>query len=128
MAIARVRQAQPSDRIELAKMRTLLWPDAIPEEHLKELDDALHNRMAGTLPAGDSGFPGRGWDVDRLPRSWTAISRRRVQSRTTSWIRGRLVRSRGVPKSRGGYRVDACGGRLGSFSGLHRNGVGRINR
>ena len=50
MAIARVRQAQPSDRIELAKMRTLLWPDAIPEEHLKELDDALHNRMAGTLP------------------------------------------------------------------------------
>ncbi len=50
MAMMTVRQAQLSDRNELAKMRALLWPDTAPDEHLKELDDALHNGSNGTLP------------------------------------------------------------------------------
>lgn len=50
MANMTVRQAQLSGRYELAKMRTLLWPDTSPEEHLKELDDFLRNGMTGTLP------------------------------------------------------------------------------
>jgi aminoglycoside 6'-N-acetyltransferase I len=50
MAIYKVRRAQGSDRHELVKMRPLLWPDASPEKHLKELDDALLSNLSGTLP------------------------------------------------------------------------------
>ena len=45
-----VRQAQRSDKDELAKMRALLWPEASIEEHRKELDSILRSRMNGTLP------------------------------------------------------------------------------
>jgi aminoglycoside 6'-N-acetyltransferase I len=51
MTTLRVRQAQPSDRDELARMRVLLWPDASLGEQLIELDGALNHRMPGTLPA-----------------------------------------------------------------------------
>jgi aminoglycoside 6'-N-acetyltransferase I len=50
MAIFTARQAQHSDRDELARMRVLLWPDGSFEEHLKELDAALNNRGTATLP------------------------------------------------------------------------------
>jgi aminoglycoside 6'-N-acetyltransferase I len=46
----RVRPAQPSDRSELARMRTLLWHGTQLEEHLRELDAALRGVMTGTLP------------------------------------------------------------------------------
>lgn len=45
-----VRQARRRDRDELAKMQALLWPAALPEELLKELDDALSHRAPGALP------------------------------------------------------------------------------
>ena len=46
----KIRQAHPSDKEELAKMRELLWPEASIEEHRKELDSILRSRMNGTLP------------------------------------------------------------------------------
>jgi aminoglycoside 6'-N-acetyltransferase I len=46
----KVRQAHPSDKEELAKMRELLWPEASIEDHHKELESALRFRMYGTLP------------------------------------------------------------------------------
>ena len=51
MTTPNIRQAQRSDRNELATMQGLLWPSAAPEELLKELDDALSHRTPGTLPA-----------------------------------------------------------------------------
>jgi aminoglycoside 6'-N-acetyltransferase I len=50
MATFTVRQAQHSDRDELAGTRTLLWPDTSLEGHLRELDGTLNKRMGGTLP------------------------------------------------------------------------------
>lgn len=50
MTILKVRQAQHSDRNELAAMRALLWPDTSLEEQLKELDDTLDKQVSGTLP------------------------------------------------------------------------------
>jgi aminoglycoside 6'-N-acetyltransferase I len=50
MTILKVRQAQHSDRNELAAMRALLWPDTSLEEQLKELDDTLDKQLSGTLP------------------------------------------------------------------------------
>jgi len=44
-----VRLAQPRDRMDLARMRALLWPEASIEEHASELDTALDGRQ-GTLP------------------------------------------------------------------------------
>ncbi len=46
----KVRQAEISDQQELARMRTLLWPDASMEAHRRELDAILRSRMNGTLP------------------------------------------------------------------------------
>jgi aminoglycoside 6'-N-acetyltransferase I len=46
----KVRQANGSDKNELAKMRALLWPEASIEEHRKELESVLRFRMYGTLP------------------------------------------------------------------------------
>lgn len=48
--MARVRQAQLSDRNELAKLRVLLWPEGSIEEHLRELAEVLATGMNGTLP------------------------------------------------------------------------------
>jgi aminoglycoside 6'-N-acetyltransferase I len=45
-----VRQAQISDRNELAKMRELLWPESSVEEHRKELEAVLQSGNYGTLP------------------------------------------------------------------------------
>jgi hypothetical protein len=50
MAFARVREVQPADRHEVAKMRALLWPEASVEEHLLELEHLLGHGMNGTLP------------------------------------------------------------------------------
>jgi aminoglycoside 6'-N-acetyltransferase I len=41
-----IRVAEESDRIQLAGMRALLWPDASFEDHLKELESA----PAGSMP------------------------------------------------------------------------------
>jgi aminoglycoside 6'-N-acetyltransferase I len=46
----KVRQAHPSDKDELAKLRELLWPEASIEDHGKELGSILRSRMYGTLP------------------------------------------------------------------------------
>ncbi len=45
-----VRQAQLSDQHQLAAMRHLLWPDATPEEHRREIDSILRSGKYGTLP------------------------------------------------------------------------------
>jgi|SRR5579872_2188504 len=50
MAIVSVRQAHAADRDELARMRTLLWPDATFEEHRNEVDAMLQNKVTSTLP------------------------------------------------------------------------------
>jgi aminoglycoside 6'-N-acetyltransferase I len=50
MAIWKVRLARGTDRTELSKMRTLLWPDSPPKEHLAELDVLLSSGMSGTMP------------------------------------------------------------------------------
>jgi aminoglycoside 6'-N-acetyltransferase I len=46
-----VRQAQPADRFELAKMRAMLWPESSLEEQRSEADALLSTGMSGTLPA-----------------------------------------------------------------------------
>jgi aminoglycoside 6'-N-acetyltransferase I len=51
MTTPKIRQARRSDRNELAKMQSLLWPTAPADELLKELDDALSHRTPGTLPS-----------------------------------------------------------------------------
>ncbi len=45
-----VRRARVYDRIELAEMCALLWPDAPVEEHAVEIDGKLATGMSGTLP------------------------------------------------------------------------------
>jgi aminoglycoside 6'-N-acetyltransferase I len=45
-----VRLGQRSDREQLARMRSMLWPDASFEEHFKEIDDAMSRGMSGRLP------------------------------------------------------------------------------
>lgn len=45
-----VRQAQLSDQHQLAAMRHLLWPDATPEEHRREIATILDSGKYGTLP------------------------------------------------------------------------------
>ncbi|MGC1967079.1 MAG: GNAT family N-acetyltransferase [Candidatus Acidiferrales bacterium] len=50
MTNLKVRQARRRDRDELAKMQGLLWPAPLPEELLKEFDDALSHHPIGTLP------------------------------------------------------------------------------
>jgi aminoglycoside 6'-N-acetyltransferase I len=50
MSTWRVRRAQQFDRYELAMMMSLLWTDATPEEHARELDGPLVRGMSGTLP------------------------------------------------------------------------------
>ncbi len=46
-----VRQAQTSDRDQLAAMRALLWPQSSIEEHGRELDSILTAARRGILPA-----------------------------------------------------------------------------
>ena len=49
MAVS-VRQAQLSDQHQLAALRHLLWPEATPEEHRREIDSILRSGRYGTLP------------------------------------------------------------------------------
>jgi aminoglycoside 6'-N-acetyltransferase I len=51
MPIWTIRVAQSSDRSDLAKMRSQLWPDTPVEEIVRELNLALSDRAAGTLPS-----------------------------------------------------------------------------
>jgi aminoglycoside 6'-N-acetyltransferase I len=51
MANAGVRQAQGSDRDEIATMCELLWPETPMAEHDKELDVVMTSGLSGTLPA-----------------------------------------------------------------------------
>jgi aminoglycoside 6'-N-acetyltransferase I len=46
-----IRQAHAADRVSLAEMRALLWPDASFEEHLKELDAIFNGCVNSTLPS-----------------------------------------------------------------------------
>ena len=51
MSCIPVRQAQISDRDQIAKMCALLWPDTSFEEHRQEIGLLLNSGMSGTLPA-----------------------------------------------------------------------------
>jgi aminoglycoside 6'-N-acetyltransferase I len=46
-----IRKAQPADRLQLAAMRALLWPNSSLEEHLSEADALLSTETSGTMPA-----------------------------------------------------------------------------
>jgi len=50
MAVPNVRPAKVSDSGPLAPMRAMLWPDATPEEHRREIEAAIRSGMHGTLP------------------------------------------------------------------------------
>ncbi|MGA2537453.1 MAG: GNAT family N-acetyltransferase [Terracidiphilus sp.] len=50
MAVLDIRQARAEDRIGLAEMRTMLWPDSATEEHLREIDANLNGTISSTLP------------------------------------------------------------------------------
>jgi aminoglycoside 6'-N-acetyltransferase I len=45
-----IRQARESDRLELAEMRSLLWPDSSLDQQLREVDAVLSTGISGTLP------------------------------------------------------------------------------
>jgi aminoglycoside 6'-N-acetyltransferase I len=51
MAAPKIRQAQLSDRQEVARMMALLWPDVALEELAEELESFLGGPQAGTLPS-----------------------------------------------------------------------------
>jgi aminoglycoside 6'-N-acetyltransferase I len=51
MAATNIRPANTADQIALAQMRALLWPSASVEEHLAELQAALHGQHTATLPS-----------------------------------------------------------------------------
>ena len=51
MQVPKIRLAEASDAIQLAKMRSLLWPNALFEEHLEEVETLLRVRMSGNFPA-----------------------------------------------------------------------------
>lgn len=50
-----IRSARDSDRIQLAQMRSLLWPDASSDEHLKDIDQGTSSTLPlTTLVAEDA--------------------------------------------------------------------------
>jgi aminoglycoside 6'-N-acetyltransferase I len=51
MANSGVRQAQSSDRDEIATMCELLWPETPMAEHREEVAKVVTSGMSGTLPA-----------------------------------------------------------------------------
>jgi len=51
MRLATIRPAQGSDRIGIARMMSLLWPNAPVEELSEELDSFLRGEVVGTLPS-----------------------------------------------------------------------------
>lgn len=46
-----IRRSVAGDRIQVAEMRTALWPDGPFDEHLADFDQLLATGMCGTLPA-----------------------------------------------------------------------------
>jgi aminoglycoside 6'-N-acetyltransferase I len=49
--MSNVRQAQKSDRNEIARMMNLLWPESSIEEFSAELDTFVDGQRPGTLPS-----------------------------------------------------------------------------
>ena len=45
-----IRLAQPSDCVELSRLREALWPESSAEKHARELDLILARRMPDTFP------------------------------------------------------------------------------
>lgn len=45
-----VRQAKPTDRDQLARLREALWPEASAEEHARELEPILAGETPGSMP------------------------------------------------------------------------------
>ncbi len=45
-----IRNAQPSDREQLARLRAALWPESSVEEHAEELDLFLGGKFPGVMP------------------------------------------------------------------------------
>jgi aminoglycoside 6'-N-acetyltransferase I len=50
MGNTHVRLAQQSDRDELSRLRTVLWPESSAEEHAEELRLILSGKFPGTMP------------------------------------------------------------------------------
>jgi len=46
----RIRLAQPSDHVDLLRMREALWPNASVEEHARELTAILEGKPPVTMP------------------------------------------------------------------------------
>jgi len=46
-----IRKAVARDRLQVAEMRALLWPEGPFEEHLGEFDQLIASGLCGTLPA-----------------------------------------------------------------------------
>jgi aminoglycoside 6'-N-acetyltransferase I len=50
MTASKIRAADIPDRLQLARMRSLLWPEASLEEHLAEVDTLLTVKTCGNFP------------------------------------------------------------------------------
>src|SRR5688500_6740616 len=50
MSMPAVRLAKASDGIQLAEMRSALWPETLFEEHLKEVETLLRVGICGNFP------------------------------------------------------------------------------
>src|SRR5436305_15258927 len=46
----RVRQARPTDRDQLARLREALWPETSAKEHALELEPILAGETPGSMP------------------------------------------------------------------------------
>ena len=51
MPVTSIRTARQGDEVELAELRTLLWPDGTVEEHRGEVQKLIQSGLSGTLPA-----------------------------------------------------------------------------
>jgi aminoglycoside 6'-N-acetyltransferase I len=49
--LPKIRLAEAADRMSLANMRSLLWPDATFQEHLKDVEKLLQEGACGNFPA-----------------------------------------------------------------------------
>jgi aminoglycoside 6'-N-acetyltransferase I len=45
-----IREAKPTDRDQLARLREALWPDTSAEEHARELEPILAGKTPGLMP------------------------------------------------------------------------------
>jgi aminoglycoside 6'-N-acetyltransferase I len=51
MAAVRIRQAESTDREQVARMCAALWPESSAEEHATDLHSILDEQRSGTMPA-----------------------------------------------------------------------------